>query len=205
MPPVHHVSPHSSTSSPSCSSSSCSSVPARTSAQLRRGSLTATSKGTCLLLFFAIQLSLPSPLIELPYGFRQSCLLLLTATRTRFLGVFFMSARIGESCQSVIYLSFGGADRPAEIRVCSVCRRAIITLCSVGMHRNGRTDDTFMTFSPRFSPSSFHSTPGKRRTTPSSVSHDTSLLFPSGRVLSHRGPSHVSLVYIILPLDLASS
>jgi hypothetical protein len=28
-----------------------------------------------------------------------------------------------------------------------VCRRAVITLCGIGVHRNGRTDDTFVTTS----------------------------------------------------------
>lgn len=54
-----HLSLRCSTFSPSCSSSSCSSVHAHTSARLRRGSLTVTSKGTCLPLFLC-NAALPS-------------------------------------------------------------------------------------------------------------------------------------------------
>ena len=49
------------------------------------------------------------------------------------------------------------------------CRRAFITLCGVGVHRNGRTDDTFVTISTlyiaAYCPSITHS-----------VTHDTLLM-----------------------------
>lgn len=104
-----HLSLRFSTSSPSCSSSSCSSAHARTSAPLRRGSLTVTNKGTCLPLFFPMRLSLSRPVppteMSIPplaiFQFVAHPLIVFsglpTVTRTRFLGIFFMSARIGES------------------------------------------------------------------------------------------------------------
>lgn len=65
-----HLSLHCSTSSPSCSSFSCSFVHARTSARSRRGSLTVTSKGTCPPLYVPMP-SPPFPSTECPYRFRQ--------------------------------------------------------------------------------------------------------------------------------------
>ena len=150
-----HLSPRCSTSSPSYSSSSCSSVHARTSARLRRGSLTVTSKGTCLPLFFAMRLSLPSfsYLVPLPANFRIHVRIRLscfpgapTIIRTRILGIFFMSARIGESRRR----SYTQTSLLTETRVSTSCRRTVITLCSIGVHRNGRTHDTLMTFSPLY-------------------------------------------------------
>jgi hypothetical protein len=71
-----------------------------------------------------------------------------TFIRTRILGIFFMSARIGES-RRASYSDFV-ADRPTETRVSTLCRRTVITLCSIGVHRNGRTHDTLVTFSPLY-------------------------------------------------------
>jgi hypothetical protein len=65
--PELYLSPRSSTSNLSCLSSSYSSAPARTSALLRLGSSTVTSKGT-YLPFFLRNVAL---FFEYPYGTRQ--------------------------------------------------------------------------------------------------------------------------------------
>jgi hypothetical protein len=127
---VLHLSLRFSTSSPSCSSSSCSSVHARTSVRLRRGSLTVTSKGTCVPLYFPMRFPLPFPSTECPYHFRHFsfahplivCSGLPTVTRTRFLGIFFMSARIGESHPSYPHI--------LRLRLLSDQPKPVFALCA---------------------------------------------------------------------------
>ena len=118
-----HLSLRCSTSSPSCSSSSCSSVHARTSARLRHGSLTVTSKGTYLPFLFAMRLSLLFPSIKCPYLLRQFFLIHVRIRLSSFpvcqlLPVlesleFFSCPRGSVSPVSLIY-SDVVADRPTE-------------------------------------------------------------------------------------------
>ena len=77
-----------------------------------------------------------------------------------------------------------------------VCRRAVITLCSIGVHRNGRADDTFVMIprciSPTYHPL-FSLSPWKRSF---SVTYDTFPMYCHFYILpthSASRPLHVSL------------
>jgi hypothetical protein len=153
-------SPRCSTSNPYYSSSSCSSVPARTFAPSRRGSLTVTSKGA-----WAIFLRNPcmcSSSVDTPV-----CSPTLPYFPHTVRGLFCRSPDSRSDANGLLQLpwhlfhvrpnwcvpiSFPNTPGATD-RAYALCahRGTAIALCGVSVHRNGRTNHTFMTSSLRIS------------------------------------------------------